>query len=43
MKTAYRHVWKSRYKKLGINTNQIISTALYGDKDKINYELFLLI
>ena len=32
-------VWKPRYKKLGISTNYITRSALYGDQDKINYEL----
>ena len=27
METAYRVVWKPRYKKLGISTNHIIPTA----------------
>ena len=39
METVYRVVWKLRYKQLEISTNHFIRTALYGDQEKINYEL----
>lgn len=30
--SAYRVIWKPRYKKRRISTNHIIRTALYGDQ-----------
>ena len=42
METVYRFIWKLRYNKLGINIGHIIDIVLYGDQDKIDYELFLL-
>ena len=42
METINRIVWRLRNKKYRIKPNHIIRNALYGDQDKINYELFLL-